>query len=282
MARAAQQTTLARPVTKEGIGLHTGRPAALSLLPAGADTGVVLVSDSGVEIPARAEFVVDTARATTLGRNGATVRGVEHLLAALWALGVDNVRVTLGGPEAPACDGSAREWVDLVRKAGKRRLKAARGVPGRLTPVWVSAEDGWAAALPAGKLSLAVAVEFPRTAAGGQALWMPLTGRRFAEELAPARTFCLEEEYRALLASGLAKGGSLENAFVVKADGYSGPLRFPDEVVRHKALDLVGDIALCGRYFTAQVIAVRPSHRLNVTLAKAVRTRLGASDGSQR
>ena len=276
MAKAALQTTLARPVTKEGIGLHTGAPAAVSLLPADPHLGLVFVSEAQVEIPARAEFVVDTRRTTTLGRDGAVVSGVEHVLAALWTMGVDNARIAVRSSEVPACDGSAREWVELIRQAGKTRLGAARRVLPLSQPVWVGGESGWSAALPARALSLGVVVEYQGTAAGGQALWLPLTERRFAEELAPARTFCLQQEYEALLASGLARGGSLENAFVVEADGYSGPLRFPDEVVRHKALDLVGDLALCGLRFTGQVIAMRPSHRLNVELARAVQASVGA------
>jgi len=282
MAIAAQQTTLARPVTKQGIGLHTGSEGSVTLLPAGADVGIVFVSESGVQIPAGVDWVVDTERATSLGRGEFVIRGAEHLLAALYALGVDNARIAVSGPEAPACDGSAREWVALIRKAGRRRLGAPRRVYRLSESVWVARDDAWAAAMPAGELALGVAVEYMGTAAERQTLWLPLTGKRFAEELAPARTFCLQEEYQALLAAGLARGGSLENAFVVGADGYSGPLRFPDEVVRHKALDLVGDIALCGCRFIGQVIAIRPSHRLNVELASRLRAALTTSSASQR
>lgn len=276
MARSARQTTLARPVTKEGIGLHSGAPAAVTLAPAEADSGIVIATESGGEIPANADWVVSTERATTLGRDHAEARGVEHLLAALWAMSVDNARIVLRGPETPACDGSARPWAELIARAGRRRLAAPRTVHRIAEPVWVTGKGSWAAALPAERLALAVAVEYPGSAAGAQAVWLELTGARFAAELAPARTFCLEREYQALLASGLAKGGGAENAFVVKEDGYSGELRFPDEVVRHKALDLVGDLSLCGFRFVGQVIAVRPSHHLNVRLASALRERRSA------
>ncbi len=276
MPRSAQQTTLARPVIEEGIGLHTGSPAAVTLTPAEADSGIVIAVESGGEIPAHADWVVSTERATVLAGNGAEVRGVEHLLAALWAMGVDNARVVLRGPEVPACDGSARPWVDLIKRAGRRRLATPRTLYRIAEPIWVESNGSWAAVLPDERLNLGVAVDYPGSAAGAQALWMSLTGARFAAELAPARTFCLEREYQALLASGLAKGGSADNAFVVRPDGYSGELRFPDEVVRHKALDLVGDLALCGFRFIGQVIAVRPSHRLNVRLASALRERRSA------
>ncbi len=282
MAIAAQQTTLARPVTRQGIGLHTGSEGSVTLLPAGANVGIVFVSESGVQIPAGVDWVVDTERATSLGRGEFVVRGAEHLLAALYALGVDNATIAVGGPEVPAGDGSAREWVALLRKVGRKRLGAPRRVYRLSESVWAARDDAWAAAMPAAELALGVAVEYMGTAAERQTLWLPLTGKRFAEELAPARTFCLQEEYQALLAAGLAQGGSLENAFVLGADGYSGPLRFPDEVVRHKALDLVGDLALCGCRFIGQVIAIRPSHRLNVELASKLRAALTTGSASQR
>jgi len=280
MAIAAQQTTLARPVTKQGIGLHTGSDGSVTLLPAGPDAGIVFVSESGVQVPASVDCVLGTERATSLGRGEFVVRGAEHLLAALYALGVDNARIAVSGPEVPACDGSAREWVVLIRRAGRKRLGAPRPVYRLAEPVWVGGDGAWAAAMPAHELALGVAVEYEGTAAERQTLWLPLTGKRFAEELAPARTFCLQEEYQGLLAAGLARGGSLENAFAVGADGYSGPLRFPDEVVRHKALDLVGDIALCGYRFVGQVIAIRPSHRLNVELARGLRAALATGSAS--
>jgi UDP-3-O-[3-hydroxymyristoyl] N-acetylglucosamine deacetylase len=298
-AAARQQTTFARQVSKQGVGLHTGAECAARFLPAEADAGIVFVS-KGVEVPATVDSVVSTERATTLGVGAAKVGGVEHLLAALWAMGVDNGRVEVEGPELPACDGSAAEWVALVRKAGRRRLGAAIANGELSHAVWVGGGDSWAVAVPASRLAVGVAVEYPGTAAGRQTLWLPLTGRRFAAEVAPARTFCLRQEYEELLAAGLARGGGLENAFVVlarppcggEAGGYSGPLRFPDEVVRHKALDVIGDISLCGRRFAAHIIAVRPSHGLNVDLARAVRAALrlrsgqalgpGASEGRRR
>lgn len=242
----------------------------MHLGPAEADAGVVFVSD-GVVVPAATDHVVGTERATTLGSGTATIGGVEHLLAVLWAMEVDNGRVEVEGPEIPACDGSAAEWVALVRKAGRRKLSAATGEVKLTEAVWVGSGDSWAVAAPAARLAVGVAVEYVGTAAGRQTLWMPLSSRRFAAEIAPARTFCLQQEYEGLLAAGLARGGGAGNAFVVEANGYSKPLRFPDEVVRHKALDVIGDISLCGRRLAAHIIAVRPNHRLNVELARALR-----------
>jgi UDP-3-O-[3-hydroxymyristoyl] N-acetylglucosamine deacetylase len=275
MGKSAKQTTLARPVTKHGIGLHTGISTSVRLAPAASDTGIVFVLRSGAEVPATVEFVVDTQRATTLGNGGASIGAVEHLMAAIFMAGIDNVRVEADGPEVPACDGSAMEWVALVQRAGRRRLGMARAARPLQTAVWHGGADSWAVVLPARTgLSVGVAVDFPGTVAGRQTLWTPSVARRFATDLAPARTFAFEHEVKALRSSGLARGGGIENAFTVGKDGYSGPLRFPDEVVRHKALDLIGDLALCGYALRAQVIAVRPGHRGNAELARAVRAAL--------
>ena len=281
MSTQGEQVTVAQPVSKEGIGLHTGELCRVTLLPAVSDAGIVFVLGSGEAVPGTADHVVDDERATALGRGQARVRSVEHLLAALYGMQVDNISVKVEGPEAPACDGSAREWVDLLRRAGRRRLGAARQVRRLREAVWVGDGNAWAVAAPArGGLSLAVGVEYEGTAAGRQALWIRLSRGEFMRELAPARTFALREELEALRAKGIARGGSAENAFAVGRDGYSGPLRFPDEVVRHKMLDLVGDLALCGERFEAQVTAVRPSHRMNVELARALRARfLGERKG---
>ncbi len=272
MGREAEQTTVARPVMKTGIGLHTGERCAVSLLPAEPDAGIVFVS-GGQLIPAAATSVVETRRGTVLGRGGKQIGSVEHLLAALYGMGLDNVRAEVEGPEVPACDGSAAEWVAALREAGSRRLGVRREVGRLCRGMWEADGASWAMAGPGGSgLCLAVGVEFENTAAGRQALWLRLSRRSFAQELAPARTFAMMGELEALRARGLARGGSADNAFGVGRDGYSGPLRFEDEVVRHKALDLLGDLALCGRRLEGQVVAVRPSHRTNVALARALLT----------
>jgi UDP-3-O-[3-hydroxymyristoyl] N-acetylglucosamine deacetylase len=283
MSTPLRQTTVARPVEKDGIGLHSGEKCAATLLPAGPDAGIVFVLDDGRGVLATAEHVVDTTRGTTLGVGKARVGCVEHLMAALYGMGVDNVRVEVSGSEVPACDGSAAEWVELLRRVGRKRLDCERTALSLRRAVWVVDGSGWAVAAPASSgLSLSVGVDFEGTAAGKQTLWTRLTRESFARELAPARTFALAEEVERLRAAGLGLGGSEENAFAVGAEGYSGKLRFPDEVVRHKALDLVGDLALCGRRLEGQVTAVRPSHRLSVLLAGALRAALADEEAGRR
>ena len=264
------QTTLARPVSKDGVGLHTGRRSSLTLLPAVSDAGIVFICD-GVEIPATAEQVVDTRRATTLGQGEARVMTVEHLLSALYGLEMDNARIEVQGEEIPACDGSAREWVELIRGAGVRRLEAPRQTLTLAEAVWVGDGESWAIAAPAPRLTLAVGVDYGDTVVGRQVLWLPVTPARYARELAPARTFGFAHEVEALRAAGLAQGGTAENAVVVQPEGYSVPLRFPDEVVRHKAMDALGDLSLCGGRLQAHVTLVRPGHRLATKLAAALR-----------
>jgi UDP-3-O-[3-hydroxymyristoyl] N-acetylglucosamine deacetylase len=268
MGSQPRQTTLARPVSKEGIGLHTGAVSALTLVPAAPNAGIVFVCPSGEEVAALADQVTSTARATALGRGGARAASVEHLLSALYGLGIDNVRVELHGEEVPACDGSAQEWVALIRRAGVRRLAARRRRVALREAVWVSEKDSWAVALPGARFTLAVGVDYGDPVVGRQELWLPVTPARYARDLAPARTFAFEHEVEALLAAGLARGGSEENALVVGPTGYSRPLRFPDEAVRHKAADAVGDLALCGFRLAAHVVLVRPSHRVCVMLAR--------------
>ena len=278
MSPQPTQTTLARPVSTEGLGLHTGRSASLSLLPTDPGAGLVFHC-GGVAIPATAEHVVGTRRCTTLGRGEARVMTVEHLLSALYGMGVDNARIEIEGEEVPAGDGSAKGWVELIRRAGVKRLDSPRRPLAPAEAVWVAdgqadtagSAQGWAVAIPGPRLALAVGVDFGDATVGQQQLWLPVTPAHYARDLAPARTFAFAHEVEALREAGLAQGGTADNAVVVQPEGYSVPLRFPDEIVRHKAMDAVGDLALCGSRLRAQVVLVRPSHRLVTQLALALR-----------
>lgn len=259
-------------VAVEGIGIHTGEPCRVTIEPGVKEDGIVFVRGFA-EIPARAEFVTDTSRCTKLSADDESVSTVEHLMSALVGLGVPWARVTVDGPELPILDGSAQGWVNALRKlgAGRDLSPTYRNYNVHLKeisePIRVDGKNGsYIAATPAEKLSITLTIEYDHPVIGSQTAYFT-EGDDYATEIAPARTFGLRSEVDALLAAGLAKGGSLDNAVIVENDGYSTPLRFPNELARHKILDLLGDLYLSGGLPKADIIAVKPSHTLNVALA---------------
>ncbi len=271
-----RQRTIAEKVSCTGIGLHSGAPVQLTLLPARANSGIVLVrTDRGspVEIPARAASLASTRFATTLGRGDATVGTVEHLLAALYGLGVDNIRVEVGGPEIPVMDGSAASFVYLLRSAGIFEQRKRCAVLRFRRPVEVRDGKRWIRVEPAREFRISYAVEFDHPLVRRQEFslngWDP---GRFEQEVAAARTFGFLNEVRSLWDAGLAKGGSLENTVVLDDEGVMNPdgLRWPDEFVRHKVLDLYGDLALLGLPIEGHVRAERGGHALHQRLVSAV------------
>ena len=272
-----QQQTIAEKIACTGIGLHSGEPVELTLSPALADTGVVFVRRQGqtaVEIPAREEFVSSTANATTLSRDGATVATVEHLLAALRARGVDNVRVEVDGPEIPAMDGSAAAFDYLIRTSGLFVQPRPRSVLTVRRPV--SYADGLHSIRiePARVFRISYAVDFAHPAIGRQELEIEdLTAACFEKELACARTFGFLDEVDALRRVGLARGASLKNTVVLDDSGVmnEGGLRWPDEFVRHKVLDLLGDLALIGHPIRGHVRVERGGHSIHRALLRELR-----------
>jgi UDP-3-O-[3-hydroxymyristoyl] N-acetylglucosamine deacetylase / 3-hydroxyacyl-[acyl-carrier-protein] dehydratase len=271
------QNTLARPAAMEGTGLHTGSDVRMRLFPAPPGTGIVFrrTDMNGAEVPARAANVVDTDRGTTIGAGDARVQTVEHLLAALAAREVDNVFVELDGPEPPAGDGSARGFHRLLEDAGVEAQDApARFVP-LDEPVTVALDGARYVVAPAAELRVSTTIEFDHPMIGRQFGSYLLDGS-FGAEVAPARTFCFLRDVEALRGRGLARGGSLDNAVVLTDEGLAEgtELRFPDEFVRHKTLDVIGDLALVGARLRGHVIAERPGHAGNVALAKELAARL--------
>lgn len=280
--------TLAAPVEVAGIGLHTGARVRVRALPvAAADDGIYFVrSDLGGaerRISASPHSVVCTRLSTTLGATGdddATVRTVEHLLAALCGAGVGACRIEVDGPELPLLDGSAAPWLTAIREAGFDPLgvtgaappASGRQQPRRLrAPLSVQDGDAWVVAMPAAAAHLTYGIDFPHHPPIGRQWfsWSPHTGGPFADEVAPARTFGLFEQLEALRTQGLIRGGSSDSAIVCDAERWlTGPLRFADEPARHKLLDLVGDLSLLGALPQAHVIAYKASHRLHVELAR--------------
>lgn len=266
------QRTLARPVELEGLGLHTGATARLRLLPAEAGSGLVFVrGEGGAVLPASWQLLQGGSLSTTLSRGDARIMTVEHLLSALHGLGIDNARLEIDGPEVPILDGSSLPFVEAILEAGTRALDAPRRYLSLNRPVRVKEGDKEILALPANDLRATYAIEFPHPAIGYQALETGVEAASYAAAIAPARTFCLMRDVAAMRRAGLARGGSLDNAVVVGEDGVlNGALRFPDEFVRHKVLDLIGDLALLGAPLRAHVIAFKGGHRLHGALVRRI------------
>jgi UDP-3-O-[3-hydroxymyristoyl] N-acetylglucosamine deacetylase len=274
-----QQQTLGTPVEIEGTGLHTGADARVRLQPAPANSGIVFVRHDleGAEIPATHTFVRGSSLATTLARGRASVATVEHLLAALHGMAIDNARIEVDGPEIPIMDGSSAPFVEAIVRAGRVRQMAARRDILIRRPSSVRQGDRTVLAVPANDFRISYAIDFPHPAIGYQAVTLRVDEKVFASSIAPARTFCLLRDVRTMQASGLALGGSFENALVVGDDGVlNGALRFPDEFVRHKVLDLIGDLALLGAPLRAHVIVFKGGHQMHTALVQRILDRRSA------
>ena len=269
------QRTINEPISCQGVGLHSGIPVTLTLRPASADHGIVFVRTDlprPVAIPALSENVVDTSLATTLGKGGARVSTVEHLLAGLAGMGIDNVRVELDGPEVPIMDGSAAPFAALVQQAGIRELTEARRFIVIKRPVTVMDGTKEASLTPASGFRISCSIDFKHPLISDQSYELEFNDRQFAREISRARTFGFLRDVEMLKKMGLAKGGSLDNAIVVDEFSILNPegLRFPDEFVRHKILDAIGDTALFGRPVIGHLKVFKAGHALNHALVQKV------------
>ena len=269
------QRTLRRPVTLDGIGLHSGRPVRLTLNPAPADTGIVFRVGGGGPIPAVPESVIDSHYATTLGRGAHRVQTVEHLMAAAAALGVDNLEAHLDTSEVPALDGSAKPFVAALLSAGRVRLTARRRAILVPYPIRVGSGGRWLTIVPAARLRISYTLDNEHPAIGLQAVSWTASERSFIEDFAPARTYGFLKDLGAIRKRGLAQGVSLDNTIGVGNGGVLNGLRYRDEFVRHKVLDLVGDLALLGRPVLGHVVARNGGHALNFELVLAIQRALG-------
>ncbi len=275
MADGNQQRTLKRAVSCNGVGLHSGQPVTLRLVPAPVDHGLqfarVDLPDKPA-IPARGEFVTDTSLATTLSLGPAKVATVEHVLAAVSGLGIDNLRIEVDGPEVPIMDGSAAPFVRLIREAGLREQGQPKTVLVIRRPVTVSDGDKTASFLPDRRFRIECTIDFKHPLISDQQFSVEVNERLFLKEVAPARTFGFKRDVEHLRKLGLAKGGSLENAVVVDDFSILNPegLRFADEFVRHKLLDAIGDVALLGRPVIGLLSAYKTGHALNQKLVAKV------------
>ena len=272
------QLTIRKQVSFTGIGLHSGEPVKMTLSPAAADTGVLFRAADGTFIPASAENVVDTRSATTVGAFGVKVRSIEHLMAALGGLGIDNVLVDTDAEELPAADGSAKPFVDLLEAAGRSTLPAPRQRLVVEEPLRVGDEHRWLEIVPSDEFRISYTLDNSHPVIGRQVASYAISEDVFQSELAPARTYGFLRDVPLMRQHGLARGGSLDNAIVVgKRIVLNDHLRFNDEFVRHKILDLVGDLHTLGRPVVGHVTGRNAGHMLNHQLALAIYKSCGAS-----
>jgi UDP-3-O-[3-hydroxymyristoyl] N-acetylglucosamine deacetylase len=269
LVNIAFQQTLRRQVSCAGIGLHSGSKVSLTLKPAPAGTGVVFRrADLGVDIPANIDHVTAINYATVLGKDGATVETVEHLLAALVSAGVDNVIIELTQREVPIMDGSSAPFLFLIQEAGLKKQAAPRGYLKVLRPVSVASGDKHIAIYPSDHFKVSYTISFDHPMLRHQSRTTRITEQIFSDDIASARTFGFLKEVEWMRQQGLALGGSLDNAIVIGDTGALNALRFDDEFVRHKILDAVGDLALLGRPVLGHVVAHRAGHALHTQLAR--------------
>ena len=277
---SAYQQTVKRPVSCASVGLHTGKQVTLNILPAEPNMGILFKRrdiDGGNSqksvVQARYDLVTDTMLGTTIeNEHGVGVATVEHLMAALWGMGVDNAVITLDGPEVPIMDGSSADFIALIERAGLEQQPVARSLIVIDEEIAVSEGDSTARLEPHAGLALEIEIAFKHEAIQCQKAQYDFAKRGFREALSEARTFGFASDVEKLQAAGLARGGSLENAIVIDDDGVmnEGGLRFDDEFVRHKALDCVGDYFLAGMYIWGKSETYKPGHSINNKLMHAL------------
>ena len=270
-----QQRTIAKEFFLTGVGIHTGQAVSLRVLPAEPNVGVVFVRSDlphRPTIPVKSVQVVDESqsfRRTTLTKDGVQVQTVEHFMAALWGMGIDNVYAEVSGSEMPGLDGSSAPWLSQLKAAGTVEQPAPRRWLSIREPVFVEEGDSCIAVFPARTLTISYLLSYDHPLLKSQFVSYTENGASFEETIAPARTFCLKEEADALRAAGFGKGATFENTLVLGERGVmNNTLRFEDEFARHKILDLLGDLYLLGAPLRARVIAIRSGHTLNVKLVK--------------
>jgi UDP-3-O-[3-hydroxymyristoyl] N-acetylglucosamine deacetylase len=265
------QRTLKQEVVFEGIGLHTGQYSKVRLKPAQRDTGVLFTrTDKETLIKASVGSVIDTAFSTTLGYDGVKIRTVEHILAALSGLGIDNLIVEVTGSEIPILDGSSIELTSLILQGGIAKQGKKRPYIRIIKPLAFTDGNTEIAVFPCNGRRITYRIHFNHQLLGEQILSLDLTEESFVKEIAPARTFGFLKDVEYLRANGYAKGGSFENAIILSGDGIlnSSGLRFKDEFVRHKILDLIGDLSLIGLPIYGHIFASKAGHATNLKFLK--------------
>lgn len=283
-----RQRTLKEKVSVAGIGIHTGQEVLMSFCPAKEGTGVVFERTDlpgRPVIPATIEYVQDASRSTTIGIGNIRIHTVEHVLAALRAYEIDNVKIEVSAVEPPVGDGSSICFVDMIEKSGIEEQQAAVPVFHLAKPVYWSQNDIHLVALPSQEYRLSYTLHYPDSPAlGSQYCSMMVTSENFKREVASCRTFVLYHEVSHLMDRGLIKGGSLENTVVIKDEVIFSKegLKFADEMVRHKILDLLGDLSLVGFPFLAHVIAIRSGHASNQAFARELLNSITTENAYER
>ena len=265
-----KQTTLAKAAVYKGIGLHSGREVSIELMPAEPDSGIVFLRtdlEGSPEIKASAENVTSTVRATTIEYNGAKVFTIEHMMSVLHAMRVDNCRIAISAEEPPVADGSALTFFELVRKAGIAEQEAQRRELVVSRPVRVDKDDSFVVAVPYDGFRISFTSINPHKLIGVQYFDIEVNEDSFYKEIAQARTIAYEKEIEALRSMGLGLGGTIDNVIVYNDEGWINPLHYDDELVRHKILDIIGDLRLAG-LVKGHFIAVKSGHALNTAMAK--------------
>jgi UDP-3-O-[3-hydroxymyristoyl] N-acetylglucosamine deacetylase len=268
------ETTIQRPVETCGIGLHSGVPVSIRVLPAPVSAGIVFVRTDLDNFPVHASWrhVARVSYATSLMRKGVLISTTEHLLSVFYSCGIDNAYVEIDNLEVPVLDGSGLPFLELIRQAGLRHYRRKRRYLRIRRPITVEDHGKRISILPDDTFRLTCEIRYQHPQVGRQSLEMEVTPERYAEEIAPARTFGFLYELDQMRQMGLIRGASLENAVCFDREGVMNPegLRFPDECCRHKALDLIGDLALMGKPLLGHVIAERAGHAMHAQLVARI------------
>jgi UDP-3-O-[3-hydroxymyristoyl] N-acetylglucosamine deacetylase len=274
VVKTEKQRTLQRAVGISGIGLFTGEKVNIRLCPAQENTGIVFQRTDlpgRPFLPAKLNYVQGTPRCTIIGDQGASVQTVEHLLSALSGCGIDNLLIEISGAEVPILDGSSRGFVELIELAGSTEQEDLKHFYRLNAPLFWSQNEVHLVALPSDEYRISYTLHYPGSALlRSQFYSFVVTPENYKREIASSRTFSLYEEIAPMIERGLIKGGSLENAVIVKNDAVVNPegVRFPDEMVRHKILDAIGDLSLVAVPFLAHIIAIRSGHSSNTAFAR--------------
>ncbi|MCC5814643.1 MAG: UDP-3-O-acyl-N-acetylglucosamine deacetylase [Leptospira sp.] len=266
--------TVKNTVKMKGIGLHSGKSVHLNIHPAEAGTGIQFYHTSPnhiTKIPVSVDYVIDTGNAVTLGKDGIKIQTIEHLMAAIHAMGITDARLEINAMEIPIMDGSSLPFLQSIQDTGLETFKHTIDPIEITHPIWVVEGDKYLVLLPADEWKVTYSIDFNHPLLKGQTIHIQLNQETLLNEILPARTFGFLKDVEYLQSRGLALGGSLDNAVVLTEDSYlNDELRFENECVRHKVLDLVGDLAVMGRPFKGHLIASKAGHGLDISLAKCI------------